>query len=288
MRDISFGQYYPAESPIHRLDPRIKIIAVIIYITAIFFIPTGADSPGYAGFIIVFLFLATAVILSRVPVRLVLRSIRPLIFLVLFSVIINLFFVSGERPVFPETFPNGMTWEGVDFAAKMALRLIFLVMGPALLTLTTPPVTLTDGIEKMLRPLRVIRFPVHELAIIMSIALRLIPTIMEETDKIILAQKARCAAFDSRNIFKKARALLPVLIPLFVSSLRRADELAYAMDSRCYHGGKGRTKMKVLKYKWRDLFAFLAVSALLVALLFLRYNWADWHFIEWLNILEFI
>jgi len=262
---------------------------VIVYIVAVFFINR------YTGFLAVFALLLFTVILSRVPFKLILKSLRPLIFLVIFSVVINLFFITGSDgdidinlcfAVF--TVPDkiftawrlGMYWTGVDFAAKMALRLIFLVMGPSLLTLTTTPVTLTDGIESLLKPLRLIRFPVHELAIIMSIALRLIPTIMEETDKIILAQKARCAEFDSRNLFKKARAMLPVLIPLFVSSLRRADELAYAMDSRCYRGSVGRTKMKVLKYRWADLIAFLVISALLVSMLFLRYNWFNWAFLN--------
>lgn len=172
-----------------------------------------------------------------------------------------------------------MYWSGLDFALKMALRLILLVLGPSLLTLTTTPMELTDGIESLLKPLRIVHFPVHELAIIMSIALRLIPTIMEETDKIILAQKARCADFDSGNIFKKAKALLPILIPLFVSSLRRADELAFAMDSRCYRGSKGRTKMKALHVHFKDFVALFIIAAFLFLLLLLKYNYFGWAWI---------
>jgi energy-coupling factor transport system permease protein len=280
MRDISFGQYYPASSPMHRLDPRTKILMVVVYIAMIFFV----DS--YAGYLAVLILLAAAVALSRVPVRLMLKSLKPILFLVLFSVILNLFFVKGTDG---ENFIIGaydtgtpdlifswwrisMYFTGVDFALKMALRLMLLVMGPSLLTLTTTPVSLTDGIESLLKPLRLVRFPVHEFALIMSIALRLIPTVMEETDKIILAQKARCADFDSRNIFKKARALLPVLIPLFVSSVRRADELAYAMDSRCYRGSEGRTKMKILRLRRQDLAAGIILLAFFFAVLVLKYN----------------
>jgi len=300
MRDISFGQYYPSNSPLHRLDPRIKILSVVIYVVAIFFID------GYTGFLAVFVLLAIAVGLSKVPLKLIFRSIRPLLFLIIFSLTVNLFFTTGAAETVIVAFPFknyafwrieitdkifewwqiGMYWSGINTAVKLTLRLAFLVMGPSLLTLTTTPVTLTDGIESLMKPLRIIRFPVHELAIIMSIALRLIPTIMEETDKIILAQKARCAAFDSRNLFKKARALLPVLIPLFVSSLRRAEDLAYAMDSRCYHGSVGRTKMKVLKLAWTDILFFAGMLLMLIVFLFLRYNtaWFDWAWLEMINI----
>jgi energy-coupling factor transport system permease protein len=286
VKDIAFGQYYPASSPMHRLDPRVKILMVVVYITMIFFIKT------YAMFGAVLLLLLLAVLLSRVPLRLVLRTIRPLLFLLLFSVILNLFFVSGsdtetKRILFMWDLPDlifrwrrvAMYWTGVDYAVKMAVRLLLLVMGPSLLTLTTTPVDLTDGIEALLKPLKIVRFPVHELAMVMSIALRFVPTLMDETGKIIAAQKARCAAFDSRNPFKKAKALLPVLIPLFVSALRRSDELAYAMDARCYRGSEGRTKWKVLRLRFWDVLALALLLAVLFLLLAVFYNFFSLGFV---------
>jgi energy-coupling factor transport system permease protein len=291
MRDVAFGQYYPAESVIHRLDSRLKIILTILFIVSIFLIRS------YAGYLFAFLLFIIVVLLSRIPLRLVFKSIKPMIFLILFTLILNLFFAGGtageitidlifhsfivENRIFEWGWLR-MHWTSIDFAVRMALRLIMLVMCPSLLTLTTTPVDLTNGIESLLRPLRIIRFPVHELALIMSIALRLIPTIMEETDKIILAQKARCADFDSRNIFKKAKALLPVLIPLFVSSIKRADALADAMDSRCYNGSKGRTRLKKLKLRKRDFFAFAFAGVYFFAVLLLSYNYWDF---AWINIL---
>lgn len=274
MKDVSFGQYYPVESPIHRLDPRIKLLAVILYIVAIFFIRR------FVGFALVAVFLLALVFLSRVPLGKVLRSVRAVLFLVIFTVLMSVLFYRDK------TSEPLWAWHAVKIykkgllnAVRMGLRLIFLVLGPALLTLTTTPVELTDGLESLLKPLALIKLPIHELAIIMSIALRLIPTLMEETEKIMNAQKARCADFDTGNLFKRAKALLPVLIPLFVGSFRRADELADAMDSRCYRGAKGRTRMKVLKLHVRDFVAAFIMLALFFAILVLRYNWFGWAFI---------
>ena len=278
MKDVAFGQYYPVESPVHRLDPRVKLLSVVLYIVGIFFIQK------FIGFAVVALFLLVAIACSRVPLMKVLRSVRAVLFLVLFTAIISVLFYSGggEEPLWAwgiiKIYKGGLL-----SAARMALRLVFLVLGPSLLTLTTTPVELTDGLESLLKPLALIKLPVHELAIIMSIALRLIPTLMEETDKIISAQKARCAEFESGNIFKRAKAMLPVLIPLFVSSFRRADDLADAMDSRCYRGAKGRTRMKVLKMRVGDWLSLLFMAALLTAMLFLRYNYFDWAFIALLR-----
>ena len=297
MRDIALGQYYPAKSLIHRMDPRSKIIIAVMYLVAIFFINT------YTVYLITILLLFVVVLISRIPIKLILKSVKPMLFLILFTAIINLFFTSVQDKPFvidlyfrQWTVNNiifevkwgfvhfGMTWIGVNNAIKMALRLILLVMGPSLLTLTTTPVTLTDGVESLMKPLKLIRVPVHELALIMSITLKFIPTIMEETDKIMMAQRARCADFDSGNLFKKAKAMLPVLIPLFVSSLRRAEELAYAMDSRCYRGSTGRTKMKILKLKLWDYFSLLLSAVFLFLILLIKFNWLNaWFSIDILS-----
>ena len=274
MKDVSIGQYYPVESPIHRLDPRIKLLAVILYIVAIFFIRK------FVGFAVVAVFLLFTIFLSRVPLGKVLRSLRAILFLVLFTVLMSVLFYSTktEEPLWAWHFIK-IYKKGLLNAARMGLRLVFLVLGPSILTLTTTPVELTDGLESLLKPLALLHLPVHELAMIMSIALRLIPTLMEETEKIMNAQKARCADFDTGNIFKRAKALLPILIPLFVSSFRRADELADAMDSRCYRGAKGRTRMKVLRLHARDFVAAFVMLALFFIVLVLRYNWFGWAFV---------
>ena len=271
MREITLGQYYPTDSLLHRLDPRTKIILMIAYITMIFFVKT------FIGFGIVLIFLMISILLSHVPVGKVLKSLKTIIFLVLFTVIMSLLFYAGKE--------EDLLWQwgiikiyraGLINAGLMALRLTFLVIGPTLLTYTTTPVSLTDGLESLLKPLSYIKFPVHELAMIMSIALRLIPTLVEETDKIQSAQKARCADFESGNVFRRAKAMIPVLIPLFVSSFRRADDLADAMDSRCYRGAKGRTRMKKLRFHVRDLFAVLFLAVFFFAILWLRYNFFPW------------
>ncbi len=286
MRDVSLGQYYPTKSVVHRMDARAKLIFVIAYIVLLFLIPTvdsslksGITLNEYivrtaAAYIIILLFLIFLIILSKVPALKVLKSIKAVIFLVVFTALIMLFFYGGQAShVYWKAGIINVSLEGIISAATMALRLFFLVLGPSLLTLTTTPVELTDGIERLLKPLSYIKIPVHDIAIIMSIALRLIPTLVEETDKITNAQKARCADFESGNLIKRVKALIPVLVPLLVSSFRRADELAYAMDSRCYRGAKGRTRMKVMKFGIRDFVGLLVMVALFYAVLMFIYNY---------------
>lgn len=257
-RDISFGQYYPTSSPVHRLDPRTKLILTILYIVTIFFIQT------YFSYLVTFVFLIAVILLSRVPMLSVLKSIKGVIFLVLFASILNLFFVKTGEVIYEKQVTSVwhfmITWDGVHNSIKLTLRLILLIAGASIISLTTTPMSLTDGIESLLKPLKVMRFPVHDVAIIMSIALRFIPTLLEETNKIINAQKARGASFDTGGIGKRAKAMLPILIPLFVSAFRRADELAFALDSRCYNATEKRTKMKKLKFKFGDLIATLFVA----------------------------
>lgn len=251
-RDVAFGQYYPAKSFIHKMDARIKIVLSLLYMVGIFFIQS------FFGFGVIFVFLALMIIASRVPFKSVVKSIKPILILLVFTTILNLFFVSSGD-VLVEWWIFRITYDGLISAGKMILRLLLLVMGASILTLTTTPVDLTHAIEKLLKPLNVIHFPVHELALIMSITLRFIPSLMDETDRIIRAQKARGADFESGNIFKRAKAFIPILIPLLIGAFKRADELAIAMDSRCYKGAKGRTKMKILKAGWRDFVGSLVL-----------------------------
>lgn len=276
MKDISLGQFYPARSPMHRLDPRIKILMVVAFLVMVIGFTSSFVSYG-----VIALLVLIGIAFSRVPLLKVLKSVRAIIFLLVFTFLFTLFFYSakeGDRLIF-EWWIIKIYLQGIYSAIKLALRLFLLVMGPTLLTLTTTPMDLTDGLESLLKPLKVIKFPVHELTIIMSIALRFIPSLSEETEKIINAQKARCADFDSGNLFKKAKALLPVLIPLFVSAFRRADELADAMDSRCYRGARGRTKMKVLKVRFRDFLALFVLIVFFFVVLVLKYNWFGFSFI---------
>ncbi len=249
LKDFALGQYVPLDTPAHRLDPRTKIILTILYIAAIFI------ANNVLSYALVFVALVAAIIVSKARVRAMLRGMKPLIFIVVLTGILNLFFTSGT--VIAEFWIFRITEEGLRNAIFMVLRIIMLVMGTFLLTYTTSPIDLSDAIEKLLGPLKKIHVPVHELAMMMSIALRFIPTLVEETNKIMSAQKARGADFDSGNLIQKAKALLPLLVPLFVSAFRRADELAIAMESRCYHGGVGRTKMKQMRLVRRDMLAFL-------------------------------
>ncbi len=246
MKDVAFGQYYPIESPVSKLDPRIKILATIAFIVGIF-IAKSAWAQLLSALLII-----SVVAFSKLPPKIVLKSVKPILVLVCFTAVLNLFFYTQGEIIFQLWFLK-IYDEAIPFAILMAIRLILLVMGTSLLTLTTQPVALTDGIESLLSPLKVVRFPVHELALIMSIALRFIPTLMDETDRIIRAQTARGAKFDSGNIIQRAKAMIPILIPLLVSSFRRADELADAMDSRCYSGGKNRTKMKKMEIHFDDI-----------------------------------
>lgn len=263
MRDVAFGQFYPTDSFIHKLDPRTKLLAVIVYIVAIFL------CVHYFSYLACFVFLVISILVSRVPVKSVLKTVKMVMFIVVVTLIINVFFYTDGTPLL-EWWKIKITDEGLIYASKMAMRLIFLVVATSLITLTTTPMNLTDGLESLLTPLKWIKIPVHDLAIIMSIALRFIPTFMEEIDKIMMAQKARGAAFDNGGLIKRAKAMLPILIPLFVSAFRRADELALALDARCYNATDKRTKMKKLTLSWRDLVAAVAVSAFLALVIMMK------------------
>ena len=267
LNDVTFGQYYPAKSFVHNMDARAKIVFVIAYIVAIFL----ADN--FYAMAAVVLFLALAVLFSRVPFGRVLRSVKMILFVIVFTAVLNLFFssVGEDAHVIWEWGILSLSWESIVNMIFLALRLFLLVMGTAVLTLTTTPVELTDGIESLLTPLKWVRFPVHELALIMSIALRFIPTLVDETNRIISAQKARGADFETGGLIRRAKAMIPVLIPLLVSAFRRAEELGDAMDARCYSGSKGRTKYKKLVFTWRDLVGLLILAALIAGVALLNH-----------------
>lgn len=254
LKDITLGQFFPGNSLLHRTDARIKIIALIIYLVFVLCAKSGL------AFCFVAITTAVMVIISTIPLKTVIKSLKPLIFVLLFTAIINLFFAQGENVIFSWRFIT-VYREGIENAVKMVVRLTCLVTGTSvLLTYTTSPLDLTDGIERLLSPLKAIGVPVHDFAMMMSIALRFIPTLIEETDKIISAQKARGADFESGNLISRAKALVPILVPLFVSAYRRAFELAEAMECRCYRSGVGKTRMKVIKTKPSD-YVFLAIAA---------------------------
>lgn len=263
LRDITLGQFFPGNTFIHRLDPRTKLLAVILYIVALF------NAQGVVTYAIVAALLALCIIVSRVPFRSLTRGLKPIYIIVAFTAIMNLFFTSGT-PLGTGWLLSHITQEGLRSAIYMILRIVMLIMGTFLLTYTTSPISLTDGLESLLSPLKKLRLPVHELAMMMSIALRFIPTLIEETDKIMSAQKARGADFESGNIFQRARALVPILVPLFISAFRRADELATAMECRCYHGGEGRTRMKQMKLHGRDLISGVATAAVFAGVILLN------------------
>ena len=268
MREMTLGQYYPIASPVHRLDARIKLLITIIYIVTLFLVKQ------FMVFGLIALALISVIIASRVPFGKVLKSLKLILFLLLFTVIMTVLFYApseGETPLWSWLSINIYS-SALTNAGFLAVRLTLLVLGPTMLTYTTTPVELTDALESLLKPLSLIGLPVHYLAIIMQIALRLIPTFVEETDKIINAQKARCADFDSGNLFKRAKAMIPVLIPLFVSAFRRADDLADAMDSRCYRGAKGRTRMKRMKVGVSGVVALILTALLLFVVLTVTYN----------------
>ncbi|MBR2937985.1 MAG: energy-coupling factor transporter transmembrane protein EcfT [Oscillospiraceae bacterium] len=256
LKDITLGQYFPGNSVVHRLDPRTKLIALIVYIVALF---TAGSWLTYA---IAFGFLAVSIAVSQIPLKAIVRGMKPLVFVLIFTGILNLFFTGGER-VLVSFWRITITLEGITRAIFMVVRILMLISATFLLTYTTSPISLTDGLESLLSPLKKLRMPVHELSMMMCIALRFIPTLIEETDKIISAQKARGADFESGSLMKRVKALVPILVPLFISAFRRADELATAMECRCYHGGDGRTKMKLLRLKRPDYCAFLLLTALL-------------------------
>lgn len=267
MREITLGQYYPVESPVHRLDPRIKLLASIIYIAMLFFVR------HFIVFGVIAAMLLVVIALSRVPLFKVLKSLKIIIFLLVFMLIMTVFFYSGTGTLWWSFGIIKIYKEAVINALFLCVRLILLVLGPTMLTYTTTPVELTDALESVLKPFSLIGIPVHYLAIVMQLALRLIPTFLEETDKIINAQKSRCADFDSGNIFKRAKAMIPVLIPLIISAIKRADDLADAMDSRCYRGAKGRTRYKKMKLRACDVLSFTGVLIVFLAALAVYYEW---------------
>jgi len=251
IRDITLGQYYDADSILHKLDPRVKLVGTIVFIVSLFVIQ------NIWGYLIATVFLASMIILSKVPFKFMIKGMKAIIIVLLITVLFNLFLTPGETLV--SFWKITITKEGLRTACMMAVRLTFLIIGSSIMTLTTTPNNLTDGLEKLMGPLKVIHVPVHELSMMMSIALRFIPILIEETNVIMKAQMARGADFETGNIFKRAKALVPLLVPLFVSAFRRANDLAMAMEARCYRGGEGRTKMNPLVYKRRDIIGYVVL-----------------------------
>ncbi len=263
LRDITIGQYYQTESVIHRLDPRVKIVATMVFIISLFV----ADN--IVGYILAGIFLAVEIGLSHIPFRFITKGMKAIVFLLMITVVFNLFLTPGKALVSFWIFT--ITYEGLLLAVRMAVRLIFLIIGSSVMTLTTTPNNLTDGLESLLNPLKKIRVPVHEISMMMSIALRFIPILLEETDKIMKAQMARGADFENGSLIERAKSLVPILVPLFISAFRRANDLAMAMEARCYSGGEGRTKMKPLIYTRNDYLAYL-ITALYLALVIVLGN----------------
>ena len=262
LKDITLGQYFPGKSPIHTLDPRTKLIMLVVYIVALFV------AQSWISYGVLFVFLAAVIKISTIPVKSILRGMKPLVMILLFTGILNLFFTQ-EGKVLVHFWVITITSGGLLRAVFMMSRILMLISCTFLLTYTTSPISLTDGLEALMSPLKKIKVPVHELSMMMCIALRFIPTLIEETDKIMCAQKARGADFESGTIVERAKALVPILVPLFISAFRRADELATAMECRCYQGGEGRTKMKLLRYHRNDLTAFAIGGGLMLVVVFL-------------------
>lgn len=260
LKDITLGQFFPGDSLIHRLDARTKLICLVVYIIALF--QTG----GWLSYGLLIATSAALMAISKINPKNIFRGLKPMLFIIALTGLLNIFYTQGT-PVLPGWI---ITWEGLDRAAKMILRISLLIAATFLLTYTTSPMALTDGMELMFNPLKKIKVPVHEMTMMMSMALRFIPTLIEETDKIMSAQKARGADFETGSLVKRAKALLPILVPLFVSAFRRADELAVAMESRCYHGGVGRTRMKQLKLHGRDYASLLAAAAFLALIIIMK------------------
>ena len=264
LKDITLGQYFPGDTVAHKLDPRTKILLVVLYIAALF------TAKGLLGYAVMAVCLAVCVRISKVGIRQLVRGLKPVLFIIIFTGILNLFFTPGDRYLIEFGFLR-ISDTGLKNAVFMVVRIMLLIMGTFLMTYTTSPISLTDGLERLLNGLKRFHVPVHELAMMMSIALRFIPTLIEETDKIMSAQKARGADFESGNIIQKAKALIPILVPLFISAFRRADELATAMECRCYHGGEGRTALHVLHYRAADYLSLLGFIALTAAIIALRH-----------------
>ena len=260
LKDITLGQYFPGDTVAHRLDPRTKLLLVVVYIVGLF------NSVGWISYAFTIAITALCMSVSKIKPKSALKGLKPLIIIIILTAVLNIFYTDGT-PVIEGWI---ITWEGIERAVMMSLRIILLIVGTFMLTYTTSPIALTDGLEMMLNPLKKIKIPVHEMSMMMSMALRFIPTLIEETDKIMSAQKARGADFDSGNIFQRAKALLPILVPLFVSAFRRADELAVAMESRCYHGGEGRTRLKQLKMHSCDAWALVLGCVFLAAIFVMK------------------
>lgn len=265
MREITIGQYIPGNSVVHRLDPRTKIIITLIYMVLLFVLN------NFEGYLFPVLFILMASLFSRISIRYMMKGLRPLIFIIALTFVLNLFMIKGR--VIYEIGPFDVTYEGLYQGAFMVIRLILLIVGTSLLTLTTSPISLTDGIERLLSPFRRIGVPAHELAMMMTIALRFIPTLLEETDKIMKAQMARGADFESGNILRRARNMVPLLVPLFISAFRRADDLAMAMEARCYRGGENRTRMKELRMTGMDFITYIIFILIAVGAVLSRYIW---------------
>ena len=267
LRDITIGQHFPGNSILHRCDPRLKLVGTIAYIVVLF---VAANPVGIALSIALLAFLYSV---AKIPFKMILKSLKPIVPVIIFTAVLNLFFLTGETPLFHwwifTIYP-----EGVRYAILMAVRVMALIAGTSLLTYTTSPIVLTDAIENLLRPLGRLHFPVHELAMMMTIALRFIPTLIDETEKIMNAQKARGAMLDTGSFMQRVKALVPILIPLFLSAFRRADELAMAMECRCYHGGEGRTRLKVLKFGKEDVLCAVVLTILLGIIVCTRFLFA--------------
>ena len=265
--DITFGQFYPSESIIHKMDPRFKLLLTVIFIVALFLAKT------FSGYVLAFAFIAAVIALSHVPVKMLTKNLKPLRFILIFMVILNVFFTKSGT-VLVQWWIFTVTDGGLIQAAFLVVRLVLLITFTALLTLTTSPLALTNALESLLKPLSYVKFPVHEMAMMMTIALRFIPTLIEETDKIMKAQAARGTSFDTGTLMQKIKSMIPLLIPLFISAFRRADDLALAMTARCYNGGKGRTRMNPLKMRWTDGLEFAVSVAVMAAMVVPNYlNW---------------
>ena len=264
LKDITLGQYFPGKSPIHLLDPRTKLIMLVVYIVALFL------ASGWVAYGLMLAFLLIVIKISTIPAKSIVRGMKPLVLILVFTGVLNLFFTTGEGAPLVDWWIFTIYAEGISRAVMMVARILMLITGTFLLTYTTSPIALTDGLEALMKPLAKIKVPVHELSMMMCIALRFIPTLIEETDKIMSAQKARGADFESGSIIDRAKALIPILVPLFISAFRRADELATAMECRCYQGGEGRTKMKLLRYTRWDFNAFGVGILLIAAMVALR------------------
>lgn len=264
LKDITLGQFFPGNSPVHKMDPRAKLMMLVVYIVALFV------AVSWISYAVMLAFLVTVIAISKIPVKNLLRGMKPMVMILAFTAILNIFFTEGKT-VLVEFWVIKITMEGLVRAFFMMIRILMLITGTFLLTYTTSPIALTDGLESLLNPLKVIKVPVHELSMMMCIALRFIPTLIEETDKIMSAQKARGADFETGNLMQRVKALVPILVPLFISAFRRADELATAMECRCYHGGEGRTKMKMLRYARRDFVAYGIGVILLAGIITLAY-----------------